>query len=627
MNLGDLLTSRSAWRAGLGLLLAVLAVPAFALGLGQIRVKSQPGQPLLAEIPIVTSDPAELQGLQARLASPETFRRIGLEPPQGIVSDLQFTPAVDEAGQPVIRVTSRAPVQQAGLTFLVEVDWGQGRLVREYSALVDAPRTVAAPVAPPVQAPSTETAGVIDRPAQPAAPPAAEPAPEPAPEPTPVAAAPQPAAPTPPVAPPPPPPQPAAPAPPPAPQAGNETVSVQRGDTLGKIASELPGTRGYSLDQTMLALLRTNPDAFIGEDINRLRAGSVLRVPGSDELSRYDTSEAAAIVREQISNWRQARRAQAQPVADATATATAATSEAPQQRRAATETQAPAAPRRAANARLEIAPPQAAAGTRAGTQSGASAGGEGEMLRQELQQTKETLAARDAEVQELKTRVAELEELQQEQQKLIAMKDSALAGAQQRMSNADAAQPAQPAATQASTEPPQAGFAWWWLLPAALLVGVVAWWLGRRKSRAAAPKAPAASVSESFAASHESVAAPKPASAPKSTAAPQPEPEPAAAATPVWASKAGRPATAPAKPVVAKTTTSAPTWMAGSAAADADAIAPLNQAPAGSERIELARAYVELGDKNTARTLLQEVIDSGDADARDAAARMLQTLT
>ena len=134
------LQTRAALRVVLGVLLGILAVPAFALGLGQIQVKSRPGEPLLAEIPIVSSDPTELQGLQARLASPDTFRRIGLEPPQGIVSDLQFTPAVDERGRPVIRVTSTAPVQQAGLTFLVEVDWGQGRLVREYSALVDAPR-------------------------------------------------------------------------------------------------------------------------------------------------------------------------------------------------------------------------------------------------------------------------------------------------------------------------------------------------------------------------------------------------------------------------------------------------------------------------------------------------------
>ena len=82
-------TSRSrSWAIACGLLLAVLAWPAFALGLGQIEVKSQAGQPLLAEIPVISADPSELEGLQARLASPDTFRRIGLDPPTGLVSDL-----------------------------------------------------------------------------------------------------------------------------------------------------------------------------------------------------------------------------------------------------------------------------------------------------------------------------------------------------------------------------------------------------------------------------------------------------------------------------------------------------------------------------------------------------------
>ncbi|PBS14303.1 ferrous iron transporter B, partial [Lysobacteraceae bacterium NML93-0793] len=158
-----------------GLLLAV-AGPVLALGLGRIEVRSQQGQPLLAEIPIVSSDPAELRALQARLASPETFARIGLEPPQGLVSDLQFSVALDPRGRPVIRVTSAAPVTQESLTFLVEVDWGQGRLVREYSALVAVPDTLAAPAQPAIQAPVAAPPASIVR--APAAAPAAVDAPE-----------------------------------------------------------------------------------------------------------------------------------------------------------------------------------------------------------------------------------------------------------------------------------------------------------------------------------------------------------------------------------------------------------------------------------------------------------------
>src|SRR6478672_1112914 len=178
-------------RTALAVALAVAAGPAAALGLGQIQVKSRPGQPLLAEIPIVSSDPAELQGLQVQLASPDTFRRIGLEPPQGDVSALQFEPALDERGRPIIRITSPAPVQQPLLTFLVEVDWGGGRLVREYSALVETPRTVAAPAQPPIEAAVVAAPNVV---APAAAPVAAEPAPVPAPTPaSPSATAPTPA--------------------------------------------------------------------------------------------------------------------------------------------------------------------------------------------------------------------------------------------------------------------------------------------------------------------------------------------------------------------------------------------------------------------------------------------------
>ncbi|HWU79266.1 MAG TPA: hypothetical protein VN158_04270, partial [Caulobacter sp.] len=142
-------------RTALALALALASGGACALGLGQIEVKSRSDQPLLAEIPIVSSDPAELEQLQARLASPETFTRIGLMPPQGIVSDLQFQVALDARGNPVIRVTSQQPVNQPLVTFLVEVDWGQGRLVREYSALIDTPKTVSAPLQPPIEAPVT----------------------------------------------------------------------------------------------------------------------------------------------------------------------------------------------------------------------------------------------------------------------------------------------------------------------------------------------------------------------------------------------------------------------------------------------------------------------------------------
>lgn len=662
-------------RIGWILLLALLAGPAMALGLGQIEVRSQAGQPLLAEIPIVSSDPSELEALQARLASPETFARIGLEPPQGVVSNLQFAVALDPRGRPVIRVTSAVPVQQPLLTFLIEVDWGRGRLVREYSALLDTPQTVAAPSQPPIEAPRVAPADTIVRPPVASAPVAAPPTPVPAPA-TPPAPTPAPS----PVTPPPatvaaqvPPPQPTAPPPAPAAPAApvasapGEYGPVKAGDTLGRIASGIT-SEGYTLDQTMVALLRANPDAFIDGNLNLIRTGAVLRMPQGVELSQYTAAEAAAVVREHIGQWREARRPPPQPAALAETAATngeSAGRSGAAARSAVTSTAVAAA---RADGRLEITPPSGA-GQRAGTRSGIDAGGEGDMLRQELQQANETLAARSAEVDELKARVADLEKLQQQQQQLISMKDSELAAAQQRLaeSNARPAPTLAAAATPDAASPASAtanttlwiggGVA---LLVAALLVA----WLMRRRPAPATerfradtlaaavppptvvppiadapvdagrdsaepvvrePVAPPATTPARVEPSKPE-AAPKPAAEPPvpSFAAgalsskPAPEPEPPASATPSFANAtpAWHSGTTPA---VTQTPPPAPV-------SDAATVAPLNATPAGHDRIELAQAYLDLGDVDTARTLLQEVADTGDAAARDEAARLLRTL-
>jgi pilus assembly protein FimV len=571
-------------------LLLCATLPAFALGLGQIVVKSKPGQPLVAEIPIITSDPNELQGLQAQLASPETFARVGLAPPVGSVADLDFSFDQDPAGHPLIRVTTRQPVQEPALTFLLEVDWGSGRLVREYSALIDAPQTVAAPAPEPLQMPAPAPADTVVRtplpetpPASVAETPASTPTPVPAPEAKPTNAIPPGVQ----AAPP-------APAPAPAPAMASapnpvESVSVQRGDTLGRIARDLDAGHGYSLQQTMLALLRANPGAFIDGNVNLVKAGAVLRVPDAADFSAIDRQQAAAIVQQQVQRWRAARAIRAQPQPEAaSATATASRGEA----------QGTA---RTTGARLEIAPPSSNDAKRAGTRSGIEAGGEGEMLRQELQQTKETLSARDAEVAELKSRVADLEKLQKEQQQLISMKDSALAGAQQDLAKARQAQQGAP---PAQAQPAHAS-AWWpWLLLAVVAALLVGWWLRRRG--APRPSQPSRFDSASLAAA-----------VPRSTTRPEAQPETPVADKPTWSreeSTGSKPAPANAPAPAAR-----PVWQAP----QADAIAPLNTAPAGRERLELARAYLDMGDLATARSLLQEVAEGGDPEASAEAQRLL----
>lgn len=618
----------------LAIALALASGSAAALGLGQIEVKSRSGQPLLAEIPVVSVDPAELEQLQARLASPETFERIGLQAPQGIVSGLQFAVALDNAGNPVIRVTSAEPVSQPLLTFLIEVDWGQGRLVREYSALIDAPRTVSAPAQPSIEAPVIAPPNVVERPVEPlpmapaaATPIAVEPAPTRAPA-NAIAVAPAPV------------PAPVAVTPAPAPEARNEYGPVKPGESLSQIAGRLDVAHGYSLDQTMVALLRANPDSFIGGDINQLKQGAVLRVPEANALAAIDAAQAAQIVRGQVRQWRDTRRAVPQPAADApVANATGARSV-----NAASTKNTVAAPR-TSGARLEIAPPGASQATRAGTQSGINAGGEGKMLRQELQQTKESLAARDAELQELKGRIADLEKLQADQQQLMTMKDTELAAAQQRLATSQATPPAGPpaAAPRESMQPWIFGGAG---LLAALLLG--GWWM-RRSSKAkpafrapstgpsplaaAFPSAPEpvalrgteevpvpVATAAAVAAALEAVATPAVAASPKPVADDGP--------LPFWDRRertqlsGGRVATSASAP------SPAPAWHTGGAARmDSPPAAPVPVADvAGSDRLELAQAYLDLGDRDSARQLLGEVAVNGDHAARQQATRMLREL-
>lgn len=568
------------------LVLTLCSGAAMALGLGDIRVLSRPGQPLLAEIPVISNEPGELENARVALASPTTFARVGLERPTGLVSDLQFQLAQDARGRAVIRVTSRVPVEQKAISFLIEVDWGNGRLVREYSALVDAPNAATAIAEPAIEAPRAGASNAIAREPAPLAEPAG-PTPGAAPAVAPAAA------------------RPARPAAPVASGAG--LAPVRQGQTLSQIAVPLARGSGYSLDQTMLALLRANPDAFIGGNINRLKQGAVLRSPRQEELAQIGAAEAVAMVREQAAQWRQARAPIPQP-AEAGAT--------PRPRAAAPATQA-------GGARLEIAPAVSSDRNQAGTTTGTGAGGEGDRLvNEQLQQAREDVATRNAEIQELRTRVAELEKLRQQQDKLIAMKDTDLAAAQQRL-----AQAPRPAG--------EAGGAPMWLWGGVVLVlaGVVAWWVSRRRKPSPFPVPPRRFDGDSagFGA------------APAATMAAQDAPvigerefdrefeiEEASLHEEERASHAH---VEPAEDPVADPPPQAteerplpaawgPTWHAPEPAGTPEA-APPDPVPAGRDRLELAVAYLDLGDKDTARSLLLEVAASGDPDARAEASALL----
>ncbi len=451
----------------LSLSIALAAPNAFALGLGQLKVKSGLNQPLVAEIPILSATPAELDQLDVRLASPDAFTRVGLERPGQLTANLQFSVGKNDRGQPVIRISTPGKFQEPLLSFLVEASWGKGTVTREYTALIDPPYIAAAvihpmttpivtaapaytpepaplpepmPAAAPAPAPAVAAAPEPERvpePAlemQPVAPEPAMAAPEPiaaAPEPMPAAPEPIAAAPEPMPAPmPEPTPEPAYQ---PAPAPSSSEITVARGQTLFGIAANAREDESVSVNQMMLALLRANPDAFENDNINRLKSGSVLRIPSREESVTLTPEQASTLVREQTNAWRTPRQPVPQP-AESVAAEETPTADAPAPAMASQPPTA-ATPRVAANkpraSRLEIVPPSGKAAR--GTQSGAAAGAGGTELRAELVEAKEDLAARNSEVTDLKTQIAELEKLNADRQSMIDVQNSDMKALQERL--------------------------------------------------------------------------------------------------------------------------------------------------------------------------------------------------
>lgn len=615
------------------LLLALASSSAMALGLGDIRVLSRPGQPLVAEIPIISADPSELQNLRVGLASPVTFERVGLQRPTGLVSELQFELTRTAQGRAVVRVTSASPVETPALAFLIEADWGQGRLVREYSALMDAPTSAVALSEPEIEAPAGAMSNAIIR--EPQAVPAQLPpetstaAASPAPAPAARTATASPRAPV-----------------PEATRAGGD-IAVRQGQTLSQIAQSLAVGQQISRERAMIALLRANPEAFIRGNINLLKQGAVLRVPDAASLAAVDGSEAAAMVREHAAQWRQSRTIPQPAAADSSVAAA---------------TPAPAAaPARSTGARLEIAPAVAAAAATAGSTTGTGDGNEGDMLgNEQLRQAREDVATRDAEIDELKQRVADLEKLKAQQQALVSLKDTEIAAAQARLAEAP---------QQASSGP------WFWLALPLLLLVAVGWWLSRRRKPSPLPplrrddhddsalsaavpagagldvlaeragweqdpreQAETETETETETYTETGIAGEAPVHfdletpASVSTAAPAaaepfPEPEPVGDPVPAYARHAEQQdAFRGVFELPAGDAPAAPEMSDDAAAHAPDAAAATPAHAGGHDRLELAIAYLDLGDAQTARSLLEEVARSDDphlqAQARELLARL-----
>jgi len=363
-----------------GLLAGALTLPVsvFALGLGKLTVQSGLGQPLSATIELTSAQKDELDTLRARIADPAVYRDNNVQYPAAM-SRARIVVEQTANGAPYLRVTTSQAVNDAFLDLLVELNWATGRVVRDYTFLLDPPsgtETQAVEPTAPIRAQAGSAAAARAQAGSTGA--AAAPAAR----------------------------RSAAAAPAEAPSAAASTYTVKRGDTLSKIAQQTKPA-DVSLEQMLVALFRSNESAFEDRNMNRLRTGQIVNVPQGDQVAAIAPSEATQVVRAQAADWRayRDRVAGAAPAADATA------------------------PRQSASGRITTAVEDKAGAAQPGKDQlrvsreagkGAAAG----------TALAEDLAAKERALSEANSRVAELEKTVRDLQRAVELKNQTMSSLQ-----------------------------------------------------------------------------------------------------------------------------------------------------------------------------------------------------
>lgn len=269
------------WRIGavataIALLGGLTSMQAHALALGRVTVQSTLGEPLRAEIDIPEINAEEAKTLRASVAKSDAYRAAGIEF-GATVANMQISLQRRADGRAYLRLSGDRPVREPFVDLILEARWSSGLITRDYTMLFDPPEIRRAEsVAPAVSAAPFYPPSVAPAPAAP-----------PAPTPTPPPPAPTPAVDT--------------------SATQNETIKVKAGDTAGQIAAQYKPA-SVSLDQMLVALLLSNPNAFIGGNVNLIKAGAVLDMPGTDEVQAIPAREASQTIVAQSKDFNEFRR-------------------------------------------------------------------------------------------------------------------------------------------------------------------------------------------------------------------------------------------------------------------------------------------------------------------------------
>jgi pilus assembly protein FimV len=257
--------------------LTLLPISVLAAGLGQLNVNSGIGEPLKAEIELLSVSPAEKNTLKANIAPESTYAAQGLDRPashQGI--KVEITKSAN--GKDILKLQSNQPIDEPYLDMLVEVEWETGRILREYTVLLDPPGYKTSVAAPKVDVPAIKAKSNL--------------------APKPIAKNDQSSAGS-------------------LVTANTSAVNsnsfgtaddylTKKGDTLSKIAGRMK-PEGVSLDQMLVGLFEANPDAFDGKNMNRLKVGKILQTPTKEALDAIGRKEAVSEIKLQTANWNEYR--------------------------------------------------------------------------------------------------------------------------------------------------------------------------------------------------------------------------------------------------------------------------------------------------------------------------------
>ncbi len=345
-------------------------VASWALGMGDVQVNSSLNQPLNAEIALHSVTKKDLESLHVEMASKKVYARADLERSY-YLTKFRFD-LIERDGKHYISITTKKPFREPFANFLVEVAWSSGRLLREYTMLLDPPEFVKKHVRPVKTATASRSSQVKRTQKQTTQKTTA------------------------------------------SPQGSNYVLSpsgemsygpTKRNDTLWNIAKKMaPGN--VSIDQVMMALLRDNPEAFVNNNINNLKSGYVLRIKDQDSLNKLSRSNAHRQVKEQYQSWKETR--QQKPASNLVDRSDRSSSKSP------------------TDGQLTLV----ASGDQDSADLQGSLSSKAKNLKEKLSLAGEELESKEVENQELRVRIKELEELLQTKTSLVELKDESLAALQ-----------------------------------------------------------------------------------------------------------------------------------------------------------------------------------------------------